>query len=83
MVLDKLKSLAIDQESLKAAAPAAPAGKPPSKKQIYQSRYNFGVNFGSLFVLEKFIFDKFFIDNTSCELEAITAYSKKNGTENT
>lgn len=83
MVLDKLKSLAIDQESLKAAAPAAPAGKPPSKKQIYQSRYNFGVNFGSLFVLEKFIFDKFFIDNTSCELEAITAYSKKNGAENT
>lgn len=83
MVFDKLKGLAIDKESLKAAGPAAPVGKAPSKKSIYQNRYNFGVNFGSLFVLEKFIFDKFFIDDTTCELEAITAYSKKNGVDNT
>lgn len=83
MVLDKLKSLAIDKESLRAAGPAAPVGKPPTKKAIYQNRYNFGVNFGSLFVLEKFIFDKFFIDDTNTELDAIKAYQEKNGSETT
>jgi len=82
-MFDKLKSLAVDHESLKAAGPAAPVGGPPDKKSIYQNRYNFGVNFGSLFVQEKFIFDKFFVDGTNCELEAITAYIKKNGTEKT
>ncbi|CCH45484.1 Glucan 1,3-beta-glucosidase 3 [Wickerhamomyces ciferrii] len=82
MVFDKLKKLTGDKP-LVPAAPAAPAGQAPDKKTIYRNRYNFGVNFGSQFVLEKFIFDKFFVDNTGTELEAITAYIKQNGADNT
>lgn len=69
-----------------AVSPASAAinpGATPTKKQIYQSRKNFGVNFGGLFVLEKYIFDSFFIDNTGAELEAITAQVKANGIKKT
>lgn len=55
--------------------PSAPAvsGTQPTKKEIYQARKNFGVNLGSVFVLEKFIHDRFFAEDTGAELEAVTA----------
>lgn len=80
--LDDIKR-AVKGESLTQALPAAPLGKEPSVKSIYQSRQNFGVNFGSLFVFEKYIFDDIFIDNTSFELDAIKALIKRDGSEST
>lgn len=53
----KLKSRA---SNIPDADPAITPGKPPSTKQIYQSRLNYGVNFGSSFVLEKWIFGDLF-----------------------
>lgn len=49
------------------------------KRQIYQNRYNFGVNIGACFVLEKWIFEELFVDNAGCELEAVTKLVKKKG----
>lgn len=74
---------AIKGESLALSSPSAPPGKEPSERSIYQARQNFGVNFGSLFVLEKYIFDSFFIDNTNYELDAVKALVKKDGIEET
>jgi aryl-phospho-beta-D-glucosidase BglC (GH1 family) len=79
-LFDKLKTIG---EDIKPAGPAAPVGKPPDKKSIYRNRYNFGVNFGSLFLLEKFIFHQFFINDTNTEFDAISAYIKEHGEEKT
>lgn len=75
--LKGLKRTVFDQSSIVPSAPAAPQGKPPSERSIYQSRENFGVNFGSLFVLEKYIFDEMYIDGTTVELDAIAKYVEK------
>ncbi|AMD20986.1 HEL295Wp [Eremothecium sinecaudum] len=48
---------------------------------IYQNRRNCGVNFGSLFVLEKWIFESLFNDDSKTELEAVTLLNSKNGTK--
>ena len=55
------------------------AGKAPTKKQIYQLRTNFGVDFGGCFVLEKWIYHLIFPDNTDCELSAVTQLVKDKG----
>jgi aryl-phospho-beta-D-glucosidase BglC (GH1 family) len=68
-----------NSQSISPAAPAAPPGQAPTERAIYQSRQNFGVNFGSLFVLEKYIFDEMFIDGAGVELDAIKNYVNKNG----
>lgn len=69
--------------SITPSAPAAPRGAAPNSRSIYQSRQNFGVNFGSLFVLEKFIYDEMFIDNATVELDAILNNINRNGMDNT
>lgn len=74
---------ALGDGSITPSAPAVPAGNPPTERSIYQSRQNFGVNFGSLFVLEKYIFGDMYIDGANAELEAISNYVKKNGVEAT
>lgn len=81
--LRDLKRTVLDQGSIAASAPAAPPGQAPSERSIYQSRQNFGVNFGSLFVLEKYIFDEMYIDGANSELDAITKYVAKNGVDQT
>lgn len=80
--LKGLKRTVFDQSSVTASAPAAPPGQPPTERSIYRSRENFGVNFGSLFVLEKYIFDEMYIDGTTVELDAIAKYVEKNGVDN-
>lgn len=72
----KLKSKA---SNVQFAAPAANEGQAPSKKQIYQSRKNFGVNIGACFVLEKWIFHELFPDGAECELDVVTKLSKEHG----
>lgn len=78
----ELKS-ALNGGEWKKSNPAAPLGAAPTARSMYQSRQNFGVNFGSLFVLEKYIFDSFFIDDTSVELDAVNALVKRDGIEKT
>lgn len=58
-------------------------GDKPCRKAILQNRQQFGVNFGSLFVLEKYMFGDLFIDGTETEFEAISANVKKHGVEET
>ncbi|GME80625.1 unnamed protein product [Ambrosiozyma monospora] len=77
-VVSRNVSINLDSKSA-----AAPVGQTPTNKSIYQSRSNFGVNFGSLFVQEKWIYDRFFINNTNYELDAIRAYIGQYGTDKT
>ncbi|EEQ41860.1 hypothetical protein MEW_01365 [Candida albicans P60002] len=73
----KLKSKASD---IPQADSASTSGKPPSTKQIYQSRQNFGVNFGACFVLEKWIYHELFSEtNGDAELDAVSSLFKKLG----
>ncbi|OUM55403.1 hypothetical protein BVG19_g4934 [[Candida] boidinii] len=65
------------------AAPAAPEGAAPTKRSIYQSRLNFGVNFGSLFVQEKWIFEDCFPNGTGYELDGIRELVKTKGEDET
>lgn len=77
----KLKSKAHDVPQ---AEPALTAGKPPSTKQIYQSRLNYGVNFGSSFVLEKWIFHDLFSETKGdTELDAVSSLVDKFGVDET
>ncbi|ODV96670.1 hypothetical protein PACTADRAFT_48493 [Pachysolen tannophilus NRRL Y-2460] len=82
-MFDKLKVLNKSSGSIKVSAPAAPAGQAPTVKSIYQSRNNFGVNLGSVFVLEKFMYGDFFIDNSGAELDAISRHVEKKGIDKT
>lgn len=66
-----------------ASSPSVPFNTLPDKRSIYRNRQNFGVNFGSLFVQESYIFGKFFIDNTGNEFDAINAYIRASGIEKT
>lgn len=74
--------LAGDQQ-VALSSPAAIPGTPPTVRSMYQSRQNFGVNFGSVFVLEKYIYDKMFIDGASVELDAVKNYIKQHGIDET
>ncbi|CAK9436759.1 uncharacterized protein LODBEIA_P12810 [Lodderomyces beijingensis] len=77
----KLKSKASDAPD---AAPAVESGKAPTTKQIYQARFNFGVNFGSCFVLEKWIFHDLFSETDGdTEFDAVSSLVKKIGVEET
>ncbi|ODV84844.1 glycoside hydrolase family 5 protein [[Candida] arabinofermentans NRRL YB-2248] len=78
-MFDKLKQKFHSGSAITASSPAAPVGSKPDKRSIYQNRSNFGVNFGSLFVQERFIYDKLFVDNTGVELDAVKALVKKKG----
>ncbi|ODV59602.1 glycoside hydrolase family 5 protein [Ascoidea rubescens DSM 1968] len=63
-------------------APIAP-GQPPNQRNIYQLRKNFGVNLGSIFILESFMYGDFFINNTKAELDCITEHVSQNGLDAT
>jgi aryl-phospho-beta-D-glucosidase BglC (GH1 family) len=77
MVFDKLKNLV--SASLEQCQ-SAPPGNPPSRKDIIQNRQNFGVNFGSLYLQEKFIFERFFCGYGN-EYEGMSQYVKDHGME--
>ncbi|SCV03840.1 LAME_0H13652g1_1 [Lachancea meyersii CBS 8951] len=52
-----------------------------SKREIYRNRYNFGVNFGSLFVQESYIYHSLFSEGGGNEHDAIAALVAKSSTE--
>lgn len=54
-----------------------------SERDIYQGRYNYGVNVGSCFINEKWIFDELFDDDTSVELQMAKLSLKKRGEDET
>ncbi|CAI5757257.1 unnamed protein product [Candida verbasci] len=81
MVFDKLR-LKKRASSIPDAGPVAELGKEPSTKQIYQSRENFGVCFGSSFVLERWIFDDLFSEtNGETEYDAVSSLVSKFGAD--
>ncbi|ODQ63883.1 glycoside hydrolase [Nadsonia fulvescens var. elongata DSM 6958] len=77
----KIKDKLEHSSASTAAAPAATTGQPPSTRQIYHSRFNHGPNLGSLFVLEKWISDDCFPENSPdmSELDAAKAAFKAQG----
>mmetsp|Transcript_7634 Transcript_7634/g.7573 ORF Transcript_7634/g.7573 Transcript_7634/m.7573 type:complete len:504 (+) Transcript_7634:64-1575(+) len=77
-MFDKLK-IKSKGSKIGPSSPAATPGKAPTKKQIYQSRHNFGVNIGACFVMEKWIFHELFPDGADCELEAVSKQVEQNG----
>lgn len=52
-----------------------------SAKQIYQARYNFGVNFGGCFVREQWLFPSMNPDGAETELDAVAKSAKKDKSE--
>ncbi|GEQ67255.1 hypothetical protein JCM33374_g919 [Metschnikowia sp. JCM 33374] len=52
-----------------------------TKKQFYQTRFNFGTNFGSCFVRESWIYPSLFPEGTNTELQAVAKASETNRTQ--
>ncbi|CEP61185.1 17-beta-hydroxysteroid dehydrogenase-like protein LALA0_S02e08636g [Lachancea lanzarotensis] len=52
-----------------------------SKREIYRNRYNFGVNFGSLFVQESYIYHSLFSEGGGNEYEAVSALVAKSSSD--
>lgn len=76
-LMDKIKS-----HSVADIPPAEPAvGGPLLSRQLYRTRYHFGVNFGGCFVGEKWIFHGAFPEGTECELEATQKGTKEDKNE--
>mgnify|MGYP003365435765 FL=1 len=80
-MFDQLRLKLSSPSSITRSSPAVEDGAKPTIKQIYQSRQNFGVNFGSLFVLEKYIYGEMFDENTDVELDAIKKCVQSKGLE--
>ncbi len=80
-MFDQLRLKLSSSGTICGANPAIGNEAKPTIKQIYESRQNFGVNFGSLFVLEKYIYGDMFIENTDVELDAIRKCAKSKGLE--
>lgn len=76
-LVDKMKSHLI--AAITPADDAISAGKSPSKKEIYRTRFNFGPCFGGLFVLEQWLFPSLFPDGTHTELQAVEKNLKDKG----
>ncbi|KAK6201473.1 glycoside hydrolase superfamily [Scheffersomyces amazonensis] len=79
-MFDKLR-LKEKAGKIKESGPVVSPGQPPSIREIYQSRRNYGVNLGSCFIQEKWIFHDLFHGNASCELELAGQLSKELGNE--
>ncbi|CZR62026.1 related to Putative glucan 1,3-beta-glucosidase [Phialocephala subalpina] len=58
---------------------------PPTSEDVIKYRYHHGVNLGSVFVLEKWLFSDMFIDQApgDSELDAVTAHLKAHGLDQT
>jgi len=66
-------------------AQPAPQVQPPSQQDVFQYRYHFGTNVGSIFVLEKWLFNKMFDGSAKggSELDAVTASLRERGLDAT
>lgn len=80
MVFKQLR-LKMMGNDLHPSGPVVQKGQKPSKKDIYRNRNNFGVNFGSCFVLEKWIYPSLFQEGGDTELEAVQNTIKHKGKE--
>lgn len=79
-MFDKLRSK-FGSVDVQRGGDCAPSGQRPSLRSVYQSRALFGVNFGSLFVLEKYIYGDLFEDDSEVELDAVKVLVRKYGVE--
>ncbi|SCU80363.1 LADA_0B06876g1_1 [Lachancea dasiensis] len=52
-----------------------------SRRDIYRNRYNYGVNFGSMFVQESYIYHDLFSEGGGNEHEAVGALAAKSSTD--
>ncbi|KAE8452370.1 hypothetical protein EG329_001070 [Mollisiaceae sp. DMI_Dod_QoI] len=59
--------------------------QPPTAEDVIRYRYHHGVNLGSVFVLEKWLFSDMFLDQApgDSELDAVTTYLKAHGLDET
>ncbi|TGZ85275.1 glycoside hydrolase [Ascodesmis nigricans] len=56
---------------------------PPSDRDIFRYRFHHGVNLGSVFVLEKWLYPSMFPDGTEAELDAVIEHGRQHGLEAT
>ncbi|KAG7836777.1 hypothetical protein KL942_004695 [Ogataea angusta] len=75
-MFDKLKN------KLSSDFPAVSTPSQIDRRTVYRYRQNFGVNFGSVFVLEKYMFDSLF-GNTEYELDAVKMNVQQKGVDET
>lgn len=75
-MFDKLKQKVLKKGAQPLHYDLPPPGESTEKRFIYQNRYNYGANFGSMFVLEKYIFDSLFNHGGENEFDAISAHIK-------
>lgn len=80
-MFDKLKQKIVGFD-IKLASDCAPSDGPISRRAVYQNREIFGVNFGSLFVLEKYIYGEMFENGGGdVELDAIKRCGNNDNTK--
>lgn len=76
-----------DQQHLEIHQNITSSPKPPSTLDIIRYRYHYGVNLGSVYVLEKWLFGSAFppstTDKQTSELEAVKAWTQEIGLEAT
>ncbi|SCU83972.1 LAMI_0C05600g1_1 [Lachancea mirantina] len=65
---EKVQELKLSDVKTSVSVPNADA---ITQRDVYRNRFNYGVNFGSLFVLEKYIYDSLFSAGGETEQEAI------------
>jgi aryl-phospho-beta-D-glucosidase BglC (GH1 family) len=75
-----IKNISVTTDPV-AAQPASTPNQPPTKRQIYQNRFNHGPNLGAMFVLEKWICDGPFGEKAkgTSELDAVKSCRKQHG----
>ncbi|SCU78524.1 LANO_0A03224g1_1 [Lachancea nothofagi CBS 11611] len=76
----KVQKLKISDDK-KESLPDVGSSEDLSKREIYRNRYNFGVNFGSLFVQESYIYHSLFSEGGDNEHDAIAALVAKSSVE--
>lgn len=81
-----IKNLSVSTDPVPVTNTTTP-GKPPSQRQLYQSRVNRGPNIGSMFVLEKWITPHLFPEGEdhgkTSELDAVEQALKSKGVDET
>lgn len=80
-MFDKLKQKVFSSTREPRVLDIPPPGQINDNRIIYQSRSNYGVNFGSLFVLEKYIYGSLFSAGGDVEFDAVTNQVNSTGVD--